>query len=151
MAPEQQDGELVEILLVEPNPGDSRLFTEQFADAKILNNVHTVTDGETALAFLHQREEYQDRPKPDLIVLEPRLPGKSGRDILVELRNEPVLADIPVIVLTGSQVEEEIVKSRDIEADSYIQKPVETDEFIDFVQSVENFWLGIVRGNGESD
>lgn len=135
----------IEILLIEPNPGDSRLFSESFKDAKILNNLHAVSDGEAALDFVHQRGPYADDPCPDLILLEPQLPGKSGRDILSELNNDRALSEIPVVVLCSSEVGEDIVKSHGLEADHYLQKPVESDEFIDFVQSVEDFWLAIVQ------
>lgn len=137
--------ESIEILLVEPNPGDSRLFAESFKDAKILNNLHVVTDDEGALDFVHQREPYANSPRPELILLEPQLPGRDGMEILAELKDDPVLQEIPVVVLTSSEVGETIVKSHGIEADHYLQKPVDPDEFIDFVQSIEDFWLAIVQ------
>lgn len=140
-----QPDESIEILLIEPNPGDSRLFTESFSDAKILNHLHVVSDGEAALDFVNQRGPHAEEPRPDLILLEPRLPGKSGIDVLSELRNEPSLADIPVVVLVSSELGEDIVKSHGLDADHYLEKPVEPDEFLDFVQSVEDFWLTIVR------
>lgn len=137
--------ESIEILLVEPNPGDSRLFTESFKDAKILNNLHVVADGESALDFLHQRGPHADSPRPELILLEPQLPGRDGMEILTELNDDRVLSEIPVVVLTSSEVGEKIVRSHGLEADHYLQKPVEPDEFIEFVQSVEDFWLAIVQ------
>ncbi|RQG91568.1 response regulator [Natrarchaeobius halalkaliphilus] len=142
---DEQSQEPIEILLVEPNPGDSRLFTESFKDAKIVNNLHVVSDGEAALDFVNQRDDYADRPRPDLILLEPRLPGKSGMEVLAELNNEPAFSAIPIVILTSSETEEDIAKSHGLDADQYIQKPVEPDEFIDFVQSVEEFWLAIVH------
>ncbi|WP_440771231.1 response regulator [Natronorubrum sp. DTA28] len=150
MAPadDESDGEIgetIDILLVEPNPGDTRLFEENFRDAKLMNAVHAVTNGEKALEFVHQRGEYADSPRPDLILLEPQLPGQSGMEVLAQLNGEPPLREIPVIVLTSSEVGESIVKSHDLEADAYIQKPVETDEFIEFVQEVEEFWFAIVK------
>ncbi|RQH01319.1 response regulator [Natrarchaeobius oligotrophus] len=135
----------IDILLIEPNPGDTRLFTEKFADAKLTNAVHTVVDGETALDFLHQRDEYADRSCPDLIVLEPKLPGIDGVELLSKLEGEPALNEITVIVLTSSEAGEEIVKSHGLEADHYLRKPVEPDEFLEFVQQVEEFWLAIVE------
>lgn len=137
--------ERVELLLIEPNPGDTRLFTESFREGKLANNLHTVPDGETALDFIHQRGAYSDQPRPDLVLLEPRLPGKSGMDVLSELRNEPAISDVPVVVLTSSGIGEEIVRSHGLDADHYLQKPVEPDDFIEFVQSVEDFWLAIVQ------
>ncbi|RQG98346.1 response regulator [Natrarchaeobius oligotrophus] len=138
-------GEAIDILLVEPNPGDTRLFTEKFRDAKLMNAVHAVPDGEQALDFVHQWGEFTDAPRPDLVLLEPQLPGSSGMEILSELKNEPALSEIPVIVLTSSETGKEIVKSHDFDADEYLQKPVETEEFIEFVRNVEEFWFAIVR------
>ncbi len=135
----------IEILLVEPNPGDSRLFEENFRDAKLVNTIHTVSDGEAALEFLAQRGEYADEPQPDIILLEPQLPGKSGIEILSELKNEPELEGIPVVVLTSSDAGEKIVKSHGLEADTYLQKPVEPEDFVEFVRSVEEFWFAIVQ------
>lgn len=139
----------IDILLVEPNPGDTRLFTENFRDAKFMNTIHAVSDGDEAIDFLYQRNEYEDAPQPDLILLEPQLPGKSGREVLTELNNESALSDIPVIVLTSSETGEDIVKSHDLKADEYIRKPVETEEFIEFVQEVEDFWFAIVRNENK--
>lgn len=140
-------GEAVDILLVEPNPGDTRLFTENFRDAKLLNTVHAVSDGESALEFLRQRGEYDDAPSPDIVLLEPQLPGTTGMEVLAELNGEPALAEIPVIVLTSSTVGEEIVRSHGLEADAYVRKPVETDEFIELVQEIEEFWFAIVKAD----
>ncbi|MDQ2052560.1 response regulator [Natronolimnohabitans sp. A-GB9] len=139
--------ETVDILLVEPNPGDTRLFTENFRDAKLVNTIHAVVDGEDALDFVYQRGEYDDTPQPDIVLLEPQLPGTSGMEVLAELNNEPALCEIPVVVLTSSTVGEEIVKSHDLEADEYIRKPVEPEEFIEFVQEIEEFWFAIVKHN----
>lgn len=135
----------IEILLVEPSPGDARLFTEQFEDAKILNTLNAVSDGEAALDYVHQRGEFEDVPSPDLILLELQLPGKSGIEVLSELKGDPEVADIPVVALTSSDLGEELVKSHGLDAETYIQKPVEPAEFVEFIQSVEDFWLRIVR------
>ena len=141
-------GEVIDILLVEPNPGDTRLFTENFRDAKLMNAIHAVSDGEEALDFICQREEYEDAPQPDLVLLEPELPGTSSATVLSTLRDEPALRDIPVIVLTSSEAGAEIVKSNGFDADEYIRKPVESEEFIEFVQEVEDFWFAIVKNDG---
>ncbi len=141
--------EQIDILLVEPNPGDSRLFEEQFADAKLLNTIHIVSDGDSALDFVHQRNEYADKPCPDIVLLEPQLPGKSGIDVLSELKNDPVLAEIPVIVLTSSDAGEKIVQSHGLEADTYMQKPVEPEDFVEFVRSIEEFWFAIVQTSSQ--
>lgn len=142
---DERTGERIDILLVEPSPGDTRLFAESFRDGKLANRLHTVSDGESAIEFIHQRGEYADEPRPNLVLLEPNLPGKSGTDVLSELKNAPALSNIPVAVLTSSEVGEEIARSHGLEADHYIQKPIEPDEFIAFVQSIEEFWLAIIE------
>lgn len=144
-AKEGQTVEPIDILLVEPNPGDTRLFTESFKDGSITNQIYAVSDGESALEFVRQRGEYDSVPRPDIVLLNFQLPGASGEDVLSELKNEPALSDIPVVVLTSSDVEEDIVRSNGVDADHYLQKPVESEDFVNFVQSVENFWLTIVR------
>ncbi len=146
----QMDG-VVDILLVEPNPGDTRLFTENFRDAKLLNTIHSVSDGESALEFVRQRGEYADAPVPDIILLEPQLPGTSGMDVLAELNCDSVLREIPVVILTSSKAGEDIVKDHDLEGDCYIRKPVAPEEFVEFVQSLEEFWFAIVRNPVDSD
>ena len=146
MVPEEPtDIDPIDILLVEPNPGDTRLFTESFEEAKLTNTFFSVPDGETALDYVHQEGSYAEHPRPDLILIEPRLPGKSGREVIVELKNDPALEDIPIVVLTSSDTEEEIVRSRDLDADHYTQKPVEPDEFFEFVRSIEDLWFTIVQ------
>ncbi len=142
-----EETDMIDILLVEPNPGDTRLFTETFKDAKIMNTIHSVSDGEQALDFVHQRGEYTNSPRPDLILLDPQLPGTSGLDVLEDLSNEPTLREIPVVVLTSSKSGEEIAKSHGLDADAYLRKPVEPEEFADFVMSVEEFWFAIVRNS----
>jgi CheY-like chemotaxis protein len=145
------EGEMIDILLVEPNQGDVRLFEENLKQGKIFNNIHTVSDGEAALDFVNQQGEYEEVPRPDLILLEPQLPGKSGMEVLSELNNEPELKEIPVIILTSSEVGQEIVKSHGLEADEYIRKPVEAEEFVTFAKEVEDFWLAVVQNDGESN
>lgn len=142
---DEQEDTLVTILLVEPNPGDTRLFTESFKDAKLKNTLYTVADADAALDFVNQRGEYADEPRPDLILLEPKLPGRSGMDVLSELKNEPSLCEIPVIVLTSSEAGEEIVKSKGIDADHFVQKPVEPEDYLEFVQEIEGFWMAIIQ------
>ena len=141
---------VIDILLVEPNPGDTRLFTENFRDANLLNTVHTVSDGDAALDFLRQRGEYADAPRPDIVLLEPQLPGTTGMDVLADLDGDPVLSEIPVAVLTSSRMGEEIVRSHDLEADFYVRKPVEPEDFATFVREIEEFWFAIVREPSET-
>ncbi|WP_254530384.1 response regulator [Natrinema gelatinilyticum] len=136
----------IDILLVEPNPGDTRLFTESFDEANLTNSIATVSDGDAALDFVYQRGDYEDAVDPDLVLLEPQLPGKSGIEVLSELKNEPAFQDLPVVVLTSSDVGEEIVKSHGIDADYYSRKPVDPKDFLEFVQEIEEFWLTIVQG-----
>ena len=142
--------EAIDILLVEPNPGDTRLFTETFREAKIMNTIHAVSDGESALDFLNERGEYADGPRPDIVLLDPQLPGKSGMEVLAEMRNEPELNEIPIVVLTSSDMGADLVESHGLEADTYIRKPVEPEEFVSFVQSVEDYWLAIVEQGPEA-
>ncbi|MFC6764055.1 response regulator [Natrinema soli] len=147
MSPPIEDA--LTILLVEPNPGDARLFSESFEDANIASDIHTVTDGEAALDFVHQRNDHAASPRPDMILLDVQLPDVDGADVLSELKSERSLRSIPVIVLTSSASEEDIARSYDLHANAYVQKPVEPDEFIDLGRSFENFWLTFVRLPGE--
>ena len=135
----------VEILLVEDNPSDVRLVQEALKDGKLRNSINVVGDGEKALAFLKKEGDYQDGPHPDLILLDLNLPKVDGREMLAQIKQCPELKRIPVIVLTTSKSEEDILKSYELQANCYITKPVELDQFIAIVQSIEHFWLTIVR------
>ncbi|MFP8952040.1 response regulator [Natrialbaceae archaeon A-arb3/5] len=135
----------ISILLIEPNPGDARLFSESFDGANIACDIRVTDDGEDALDFVHQRNGYEEQPPPEIILLDFHLPGVSGEDVLSELKSEPVLRRIPVIVLTSSDAETDIARSYDLHANAYVQKPVEPDEFIDLVRSFEEFWLTFVH------
>ncbi len=139
----------VTILLVEPNPGDARLFAESFDDASIASDIHTVTDGETALEFVHRRGDHAESPRPDMIFLDVKLPDGDGADVLSELKSESALCSIPVIVLTSSDSEEDIARSYDLHANAYVQKPVDPEEFIELGRSFEDFWLTFVRFPGD--
>lgn len=108
-----------------------------------------MSSGTDALEFIHQRGKYEDKPRPDIILLDPELPGKRGEEVVSEVKNEPDVSEIPIVALTSSTAGEEILRSRGLNADCYLQKPVEPDEFVDFVQSVEDFWLAIVRESSE--
>lgn len=135
----------IDILLVDPNPGDARLLTESFEDASIANRILTVHDGETALEVLHQRGDHRDVPRPDLVLLDLQLPGVSGAEVLSELKGDPELKQTPVLVLTSSDAEEDIARSYDLNANAYVQKPVDPDEFVTLARSIEGFWLTVVR------
>jgi len=134
----------VEILLVEDNPSDVRLVQEALKDGKLRNRLSIAEDGEQALVFLNNEGDYQEMPLPDLILLDLNLPIMDGREVLAEIKNCPELKRIPVVVLTTSKSEEDIIKSYDLQANCFITKPVDLDQFIAIVQSIEQFWLTIV-------
>lgn len=138
------DRQPVEALLVDPNPEDVQLFLDALENEKIANRIHTVQNGVEALDFLHRRGEYDDAPRPNIILLEYELPQLHGEDVLEELDEDDELAGIPVVVLTDSDEAESIAKSYDLNANAYVQKPVDPDEFVDLARSLENFWLEIV-------
>ena len=138
-------GRTVEILLVEDNPGDARLAQEAFREARVPNHLSVVGNGEEALLFLQRRPPHQEAPRPDLILLDLNLPRKSGRELLRDIKTDPGLSRIPVVVLTTSQAEEDIASAYDLNANCYISKPVDLDEFFQVVQSIEDFWLKTVR------
>jgi CheY-like chemotaxis protein len=135
----------VNILLVEDNPGDVRLTKEAFKEAKVNNNLHIVSDGVEAMDFLRRKGKYIGAPRPDIILLDLNMPKKNGREVLAEIKADPDLMRIPVLVLTISQAEEDILKSYNLHANCYIQKPVDINKFIDVVKSIEGFWLTIVK------
>lgn len=135
----------VEILLVEDNEGDVGLVEEVFEEAKIRNVIHVAEDGEEAMLFLNKETPYVDAPTPDIILLDLNLPQKDGREVLEEIKTDENLKRIPVVVLTTSKAEEDIIKSYDLHANSYITKPVDFDQFIRVVRSIEDFWLEVVR------
>jgi two-component system, chemotaxis family, response regulator Rcp1 len=135
----------IEILLVEDNPGDIRLTQEVLNEGKVHNSLSIVENGVQAISFLRKENEYQDAPTPDLILLDLNLPKKDGREVLLDIKNDPELKKIPVVVLTTSQSEEDILKVYDLNANCYISKPVDLGQFIDVVKSIENFWLSIVK------
>jgi chemotaxis family two-component system response regulator Rcp1 len=138
-------GTPVEILLVEDSPGDVRLTIEALKDAKVRNSLHVAEDGVEAMAFLRREGEYADAPRPDVILLDLNLPKKDGREVLAEVKADADLKRIPVVVLTVSQAEEDILKTYNLHANCYITKPVDLDQFLTVVRSIEDFWLTIVR------
>jgi two-component system, chemotaxis family, response regulator Rcp1 len=138
-------GKPVEILLVEDNPGDVRLTIEALKEAKVINHLSVAADGVDALNFLRRAHPYENVPRPDLIFLDLNLPRKDGREVLSEIKQDPSLRRIPVVVLTTSQAEQDIFRSYDLHANCYIAKPVDLDRFMDVVRSVEGFWLTVVK------
>jgi CheY-like chemotaxis protein len=135
----------VEVLLVEDNPGDVRLTREALRDAKVRNNLHAVPDGVEAMAFLRRAGPYTDVPRPDVILLDLNLPRKNGREVLEEIKTDETLRHIPVVVLTTSQAEQDILESYRLRANAYVTKPVGLEQFLTVVQSIEHFWLEIVK------
>jgi chemotaxis family two-component system response regulator Rcp1 len=135
----------IDILLVEDNPGDVRLTREALKEGKVLNTLYVAIDGVDALEFLNKQGRYADVPRPDIILLDLNLPRKDGRELLADIKNNPDLRKIPVVILTTSKAEEDILKSYDLHANCYITKPVDLDQFLDVVKSIENFWFSIVK------
>ena len=135
----------IEILLVEDNPGDVRLTEEALKEGKILNSLNVVADGVEAMAFLRREGKYSDAPRPELILLDLNLPKKDGREVLAEIKKDQELKRIPVVILTSSAAEQDIVKSYNLHANCYVTKPVDLDQFIHVVKSIEQFWLTVVK------
>lgn len=139
-----EDVRLAEILLVEDNEGDIELTREAFEEAKFRNNLHIAEDGDVALDYLFKRNGNEDAITPDIILLDLNLPSTDGKEVLEVIKADPLLKRIPVIVLTSSQADKDIVESYDLHANCYIVKPINAMKFIDVVKSVENFWIDIV-------
>ena len=137
--------EPVEILLVEDSPADVRLTREALKDKKLHNRLHVVTDGEKALSFLFREGEYRDAPRPDLILLDLNLPRKNGTEVLETIKKDKNLLSIPVVILTSSRAEEDIVRSYGLHANCYMSKPVDFKQFHTVVESISNFWFSIVK------
>src|SRR5947207_3404056 len=137
--------DVVDILLVEDNPADVRLTHEAMRGSRIVNNLHVVNDGVEALAYLRQQGAYANAPRPDLILLDLNLPKKDGREVLAEIKTDANFKMIPVVVLTTSEAEEDVMKSYNLYANCYISKPVAFDRFRKVVSAIENFWFAIVK------
>jgi CheY-like chemotaxis protein len=135
----------IDILLVEDNPGDVRLTRELLKESKIGNNLTVIDNGEDALVFLRRGAKYPDATPPDLILLDLNLPRKNGHEVLASIKSDPALKRIPVVILTSSKAEEDIVKTYDLHANCYISKPVGLEQFAAMVKSIDDFWLAIVK------
>jgi len=135
----------IEILLVEDNPGDADIAREALENGKVLNTLHVVGDGELAMAFLRGQGQYANAPQPDLILLDLNLPRKDGREVLAEVKSDAGLKCIPVVILTTSKAEEDIIKTYNLHANCFITKPIDLDQFIKVVQAIEEFWFTIVK------
>ena len=138
-------GSPIEILLVEDSPGDARLAQEALRDAKVRNELHWVQDGVEAMAFLGREGEYSEVPRPDVILLDLNLPKKDGREVLADIKSDESLRRIPVVILTVSADEQDILDTYDNHANCYITKPLDLGQFIEVVKSIEEFWLTIVK------
>ena len=141
----QTTGRPIEILLVEDNPGDVRLIVEALRDGEVQNKLHIAKDGIEATAFLHKEGEYADALYPDLILLDLNLPKKDGPEVLAEIKEDPLLKHIPVVILTSSQEGEDIIKTYNLHANCYVTKPIDLEQFIMVVKSIIDFWLTIVK------
>ncbi len=139
------NSEPIQILLVEDNPGDARLAVEALKESKVRNELYHVSDGVEAMDFLHRCKEYVGAPLPDLILLDLNLPRKDGREVLEEIKDDPDLRLVPVVVLTTSAAERDLVKTYDLHANAYVIKPIGLDQFIEVVHAIENFWFMVVK------
>jgi CheY-like chemotaxis protein len=139
------NGKPIEILLVEDNAADVRLTEEALKEGKVRNNLHVARDGMEALEFLRRQGKFKDATRPDLILLDLNLPRRDGREVLADIKNDPELKMIPVVVLTTSSAEADILKSYKLHANCYITKPVDLEQFVNVVRSIDDFWLTVVR------
>ncbi len=142
---EKQNLSLAEILLVEDNPGDVELMLEALEEYKIQNRIHVAEDGEEVLDFLYKRGKFKDAPTPDLILLDLNLPKKSGQEVLKDIKTNPDLHNIPVVILTSSTANMDLVKSYNLNVNAYVVKPVELQGFLSVVKAIEQFWFHIVK------
>jgi two-component system, chemotaxis family, response regulator Rcp1 len=141
----------IEILLIEENPGDARLTEEALREGRVSNRLSHVIDGVEAMAFVRREPPFADAPRPDLILLDLNLPRKDGREVLAELKADPRLRLIPVVVLTTSEAEQDILRAYELHGNCYITKPVDLEKFLHIVRAVENFWLAVVKLPGRQD
>jgi CheY-like chemotaxis protein len=135
----------IQVLLVEDDPGDVLMTREAFEDYKLRNTLHVVNDGEQAMAFLRQEGEYADLPRPDLVLLDLNLPRMDGREVLSAIKSDPELASIPVVVLTTSEAEDDVLRSYSLHANAYVTKPVDFERFINVVRQIDDFFVSVVR------
>jgi CheY-like chemotaxis protein len=138
-------GRAAEVLLVEDSPGDVRLTREALKEGKVRNNLSVVNDGVEAMEFLRRQGKYADAPRPDIVLLDLNMPRKDGREVLAEMKGDDDLKRIPVVILTTSEAEQDILKTYELHANCYLTKPVDLEQFISIVKSVEDFWLTIVQ------
>ena len=139
------DSRPIDILLVEDNPGDVRLTKEALRDAKVLNEIYVARDGVEAMQFVNNEGTFSNAPMPDLILLDLNLPRKDGREVLAEIKKDPKLKHIPVVVLTTSKADEDIIRTYNLHANAYITKPVDLNRFVEIMHALEEFWFTIVK------
>ena len=137
--------DIFKLLLVEDNPADVRLTQEALKNGKVLHKLFVIQDGMEAMVFLHKEPPYQESPRPDLILLDLNLPKKDGREVLAEIKADPNLRSIPVVILTTSQADEDILKTYDLHANGYIIKPVDIDQFFVIIKNIKEFWMSVVE------
>jgi CheY-like chemotaxis protein len=142
---ERHEGTPIEILLVEDDPGDALITREALEHSKVLNNLHCLANGEEAIAYLRREGDYANATRPDLILLDLNLPRVDGREVLAEIKADPALRRIPVVVLTTSSAEEDILRSYDLHANAYVTKPVDFERFVEVVRKVDDFFFTVVR------
>jgi CheY-like chemotaxis protein len=135
----------IEVLLVEDDPGDVLMTQEAFADYKIANRLNVVTNGEDAIAYLRKQGEYADAPTPDLVLLDLNLPRRDGREVLRDVKADPELRRIPIVVLTTSDAKEDVLASYDLHANAYVRKPVDFEQFVEAVRAIDDFFITVVR------
>jgi CheY-like chemotaxis protein len=145
MSMTEQECRVVDVLLVEDDPGDVLMTREAFGHYKIRNTLHVVTDGEQALQFLRRTGDYADAPRPGLILLDLNLPRRDGLEVLAEVKSDPVLKVIPVVILTTSQAEQDILRSYALHANAYVSKPVDFERFMDVIRQIDNFFVTVVK------
>ena len=136
---------MIEVLLVEDDPGDVLMTQEAFATNKVANTLHVVSDGVLAMDFLHKRGDYANVPTPDLMLLDLNMPRMDGREVLAAVKGDPELRQIPVVVLTTSEAEQDVLRSYELHANAYVTKPVDFDRFIEVVRQIDQFFVGVVR------
>ena len=135
----------IDVLLVDDDPGDTLMIREAFADNKVRNELACVTDGVQAMQYLRREGEYANAPRPDLVLLDLNLPRKDGREVLAEIKGDPQLATIPVVVLTTSHAEEDVLRSYQLHANAYVTKPVDFERFIQVVRQIDEFFVTVVK------
>ena len=145
----EESSRAIEILLVEDNPGDARLTIEAMREAKVRNRIHVVEDGVEAMEFLRRQGRFGDAPRPDLILLDLNLPRKDGREVLAEVKADPALKRIPVVILTTSRAEEDVLRAYDLHANCYVTKPVDLAQFMKIVSQIDEFWVKVVTLPGK--